>query len=209
MRAVAPNAVRRRRRQHAPGPRRTCFPPDRRSPCRDDPHRECELRAGPARASLSSRHMGKVLRTFESRLSVKPEEAWNWMTSAEGISTELSPILKMTMPKAMSHLSDLEFVPGRRLFRSWTLLFGVLPVDRSDLTLLSLDPGRGFVEESPMISMRYWRHERTVSPTSDGTVLTDRLTFEPRFASSFVIWFITKLFEHRHGVLRRRLGTTH
>src|SRR5258706_9436266 len=97
MRAVAPNAVRRRRRQHAPGPRRTCFPPDRRSPCRDDPHRECELRAGPARASLSSRHMGKVLRTFESRLSVKPEEAWNWMTSAEGISTELSPILKMTM----------------------------------------------------------------------------------------------------------------
>ncbi len=71
--------------------------------------------------------MGKIVRTFESRLSVTPEEAWNWMTSAKGISTELSPILKMTMPKALSRLSDVEFVPGRRLFRSWTLLFGVLP----------------------------------------------------------------------------------
>jgi len=152
--------------------------------------------------------MSKIVRTFESRLSVAPEEAWNWMTSAKGISTELSPILKMTMPKDLSRLSDVEFVPGRRLFRSWTLLFGVLPIDRSDLTLLSLDPGRGFVEESPMISMRYWRHERTVShdPNSNGTVLTDRLTFEPRFLTGFTTWFVTKLFEHRHGVLRSRMG---
>ena len=154
--------------------------------------------------------MSKVVRTFESSLSVTPEEAWNWMTSAKGISTELSPILKMTMPKALSRLSDVEFVPGRRLFRSWTLLFGVLPIDRSDLTLLSLDAGRGFVEESPMISMRYWRHERSVSATpGEGTVLTDRLTFEPRFLTRFTIWFVTKLFEHRHGVLRRRMGVAH
>ena len=52
---------------------------------------------------------------------------------------------------------------GERLFRSWILLFGVLPIDYDDITLVSIEPGRGFHERSSMLSMRVWEHERTWS----------------------------------------------
>jgi len=150
--------------------------------------------------------MPRVTLTFESRLSTTPARAWDWITSLRGISAELAPLLRMTAPKSLERLSDTTVVPGQRLFRSWVLLFGFLPVDRSDLTLVALDVGSGFVEVSPMLGMRYWRHERTLAPIAGGTVLTDRLTFEPRFVASFVAWFIATVFRHRHAVLRRAMG---
>jgi hypothetical protein len=70
--------------------------------------------------------------------------------------------------------------------------------------LLELERGRGFVEESPMGSMRLWRHERRIvdAPDPDAVVLSDRLTFEPRVARGLVRWFIRYAFTHRHAVLR-------
>lgn len=57
----------------------------------------------------------------------------------------------------------------------------------------------------PCRSMKFWRHERSISPMFNGTTLTDKLTFEPRFARGATAWFIRKVFEHRHRVLRKRL----
>jgi len=150
--------------------------------------------------------MGEAVLTFRSELAAPPERVWEWMTSFDGISRELSPILRMTAPRDVRTIGDARIEPGRPLFRSWVLLFGVLPIDRSDLTLLRLDPGRGFVEESPMLSMRLWRHERWLEAGVGGTVLTDRLTFRPRLAAPLVVWFIGRVFAHRHAVLRRALG---
>jgi ligand-binding SRPBCC domain-containing protein len=146
-----------------------------------------------------------VILTFKSELSAPPAKVWRWMTSLKGISTEMWPIMKMTVPAGMTQIDDVSVVPGQRLFRSWVLLFGVLPIDRSDLTLLSIDPGRGFVEESPMLSMSLWRHERWIAARETGTVLTDKLTFEPRTLPALTGWFIRKVFEHRHRVLRAQL----
>jgi len=124
----------------------------------------------------------------------------------DGISRELAPILKMTAPRGVASIADLRVQPGERLFRSWMLLFGILPVDRSDLTLLTIEPGKGFLEQSPMLSMKLWRHERRLDASGDGTLLTDRLTFEPRLGSAVTRWFITTVFNHRHRVLRQHLG---
>jgi ligand-binding SRPBCC domain-containing protein len=143
---------------------------------------------------------------FESRLSVAPADAWRWMTSVEGVSAELAPVLKMTVPRTANTLISEDVALGQRLFYSWVLLFGLLPVDRMELTLSSIDVGRRFVEESPTLTMKQWRHERSLTPTEGGTVLTDRLTFEAKFGRALVRWFVTRLFEHRHAVLRRRLG---
>ena len=146
-----------------------------------------------------------VLR-FESELSAPRERVWDWMTSVRGVQTELWPIMKMTAPKSVVKMTDVSVEMGKPLFRSWVFLFGVVPVDRSDLTLLSLDTGSGFVEESPMLSMKLWRHERRISTRGDKTVLADTLTFEPRFARPLVEWLIRVTFEHRHAVLRKELG---
>jgi hypothetical protein len=145
---------------------------------------------------------------FESRLPVSADTVWRWITSLEGMSAEMWPYFRMTVPPQVTSLADLTVQPGKRLFRSRVFLFGFLPIDHSDLTLLELTPGEGFVEQSPMGSMHLWRHERRVRPAPDGrgVILSDHLTFEPRWLRSIVVWFIRRVFQHRHAVLRRQFG---
>ena len=146
---------------------------------------------------------------FESKLHAPAERVWEWITSIEGISAEMRPFFRMTTPKGVRSLDDVEIKPGVRMFRSYVFLFGVLPIDYSDMTLVELDPGWGFVEQSPMGSMKLWRHERRIvpCPSDPGAVwLVDQLTFCPRVAQRFVGWFISQVFTHRHKVLRANLG---
>jgi len=152
--------------------------------------------------------MSDVELTFRSELSAPRDRVWAWVASVEGISRELWPILRMTAPRGVKHIGDVPIEPGKPLFRSWVLLFGIVPIDRSDLTLLRLDEGSGFVEQSPMLSMSLWRHVRTLETDGERTVLTDRLTFRPRMATAVTRWFIATVFRHRHAVLRRHFGTS-
>jgi ligand-binding SRPBCC domain-containing protein len=146
--------------------------------------------------------------TFESSLRASRDAVWDWMTSVRGISLELKPFFRMTVPAGVESLADVQFEPDKPLFRSRVLLFGLLPIGYSDLTLLELTPGDGFVEQSPMASMDLWRHERRIQNASVGDTVTlvDRLTFEPKHARDVIAWFIRKVFEHRHRVLRANFG---
>ena len=146
--------------------------------------------------------MSRVELIFRSELHAPRERVWTWITSVEGISRELSPILRMTFPANLTSIGDAQPELAKPLFRSWFLLFGFLPIDRSDLTLLRLDDGMGFLEESPMLSMSLWRHERTLEAKGEWTHLTDKLTFTPRLATALTSWFVRTLFAHRHAVLR-------
>lgn len=143
---------------------------------------------------------------FRSRLTAPPAEVWQWITSFKGISAEMFPLMRMSAPRGVKRLTDIDIVPGKPMFRSWILLFGVLPVDRSELTLLQVDEGRGFVEQSPMGSMKLWRHERWIEAAECGCALIDRLSFEPRFAAPLVTWFVHRFFAHRQAALRRHFG---
>lgn len=154
--------------------------------------------------------MGDVITLrFESALRAPAEQVWAWITSASGIRAEMRPLLFMTVPRGIRSLEDVPIVPGIRLFRSYVFLFGFLPIDYSDMTLLELRHGQGFVEQSPMGSMQLWRHERNIvaCPTDATTVLLiDQLTFQPRAMKHLVGWFIQRVFIHRHNVLRKHLG---
>jgi hypothetical protein len=142
---------------------------------------------------------------FQSEVDATPAAAWRWITSFDGISAELRPLLRMSAPPGVRSIEDLDVTLGRTLFRSRISLFGILPIDHSDLTLVELVDGVGFVEQSPMGSMHLWRHERWIRSAPRGCIVTDRLTIQPRFASGIVRWFVGHLFRHRHDVLRRRL----
>jgi len=148
---------------------------------------------------------------FKSVLAAAPERVWQCATSMDGIRRETMPLFSMTAPAGIADLvgSDASrVVLGKPLFRSWILLFGVLPVDYLDLTLIELDQGRGFVEQSPMASMKLWRHERRIVPQGQGCLLTDTLTFQPRYASGLLTWLVRRVFTHRHAMLKRYLGAT-
>jgi ligand-binding SRPBCC domain-containing protein len=145
---------------------------------------------------------------FESLLAADSHAVWRWATSVEGIGYEMAPLLRMTFPRGMHALPAHDFVPGQRLCRSWLLLLCVLPVDWSDLTLVELEPGRRFLERSPMLSMAHWQHERTITPAGQGTVVVDSLTFRPRrgLPRALVRASVALFFRHRHARLRRRFG---
>lgn len=127
-----------------------------------------------------------------------------------GVNRELWPWLRMTHPKGLQRLDQQPVPLNQRLFRSWLLVLGWLPVDYDDIGFEELDPGSGFVEVSTMLSLRTWRHERRIVAVPDrGCLLTDRLTFEPRIPGTgrIAMRIVRKLFDHRHARLRRRFGS--
>ncbi|EQM67861.1 hypothetical protein ABS648_24990 [Pseudomonas solani] len=141
---------------------------------------------------------------FESTLAVSPGQAWSWITDVDRLREEMRPWLRMTVPAGIRNLEDLAFQPGEPLFTSHLWLFGCLPLGTSRLTLRELNPGVGFVEESPMTGMRLWRHERRLEVQGNGTRVIDRLTVEPLFGAPLVRLFLRLFFANRHRVLRHR-----
>ena len=125
-----------------------------------------------------------------------------------GVNAELRP-LRMTYPPEAADIGAADAPLGQVLFRSWVLLFGVLPIDRHALALTAVNPGEGFQEDSTTWLQRYWRHERRLTPIPGGCRVTDRLEFEPRVATFAPVvkrvagW----VFARRHRYLRARFGT--
>ena len=145
----------------------------------------------------------------QSLLAASPDAVWARVSTFEGVNDELRPLMRMTAPARVRALEPSQVVLGERIFRSWVLLFGVIPIDYDDLTLIALEPGRGFHERSRMLSMRVWEHERTLDPAgARATRVSDRLSFEPRLPGSGPLLerIIRATFRHRHRRLRRRFG---
>jgi len=94
------------------------------------------------------------LLSIQAYAAASQKEVWEWITSMDGISKEMSPYMHMSAPAGVTNLQSIPFEPGKRLFRSWITLFKIIPFDYSDLTLESLEEGVGIVEQSPMGSMR-------------------------------------------------------
>lgn len=146
-----------------------------------------------------------------STIDAPAEQVWDRIVTPEGINDELRPWLTMSMPRGAKDLT-VDTVPvGVPVGRCWMRLFGVVPFDYDHLTIAQLWPGRGFHEESTMLSMRLWRHERTLEPTDDGrTVVRDRLTFELRaplrVMTPLIAAGIRALFGHRQRRLARHFA---
>lgn len=142
-----------------------------------------------------------------SRLRAEPAAVWERATSAEGINAELGPLLGMTVPRGVESL-DLHALEPGPLGRSWLLLFGLVPVDYDDIGLERIEPGRGFLERSTMLSQRLWEHERTIEAAPGGATLVDRLAWEPRppLPGRSMRPAVAAVFRHRHRQLQRHFG---
>lgn len=143
---------------------------------------------------------------YSSRLRTPAPEVWHAAMSLAGINAEAMPVFRMTAPPGVRGMVDAEFVPGQMLFRSRVLAFGLIPYDWTELTLVEFEPGRRFVEQSRMGSMRSWQHIRTIDPLGDGCVVTDELRFEPKWPRPIARLMIGIAFRNRHRQLKRRFG---
>ena len=154
-----------------------------------------------------------VTRSFEfsSRLNAPPTDVWAHATSMRGVNRELFPLARMTHPADMPSIDAHEVPLGRRAFRSWILAGGIVPIDYDDLTFVEIEPGRRFLERSPMLSQRLWEHERVVEPDGGGSMVTDRVRFTPRMGVLGPLFlFVFRLaFRLRHRNLRRLFNSGH
>jgi ligand-binding SRPBCC domain-containing protein len=141
-----------------------------------------------------------------SRLEAAPEEIWNWVVTPEGVNDELRPWLRMTVPGGDFNLDSVEL--GTPIGRSWVLFCGLIPVDFDEIQLDEIEPGRGFVERSRMLSQRAWEHARTIRPVDGGSLITDAVAWEPRLPlpGAAMKPMFKAIFGHRHRRLRRRFG---
>jgi ligand-binding SRPBCC domain-containing protein len=146
---------------------------------------------------------------FSSQLNASTDAVWASISTMPGVNYELLPLVRMTYPRAAAEAA-LEAAPlGSCAFASYLLLLGVLPFDRHALTLIRVDRGQGFVEDSTSLLQRRWRHERRIAPRPEGgCVLTDEILFVPRvgFAAPLVRRIVAAVFRHRHRRLLRRFG---
>ena len=141
--------------------------------------------------------------TVSSVVPAPPAVVWERVASFEGVNDELMPIVRMTCPPEHRRIDPATVPLGRPWFRSWLLLFGVLPIDWDHLQLVAIDPPRGFHEDSTMRSQRRWVHRRTLEPVDGGTRVTDRIEFEPRvpLVGGALRTLFTAVFRHRHARL--------
>lgn len=147
--------------------------------------------------------------TITSALRASAARLWDHAGTFAGVNRELWPLCQMTYPLALARLTPAAVPLGRRAFRSWILLFGLIPVEFDDLMLVELEPGRGFSEVSRMFAVREWRHRRTLTPVAGGCALCDEVAFVPRWSwMGLVLWWVyRRVFEWRHRYLRRRFGS--
>lgn len=142
-----------------------------------------------------------------SELGAGTEVVWERAIDPAGINDELMPLMRMTVPPGAEDFG-LDLPDPGPVGRSWVLLFGFLPFDYDDIELVRIDPGRGFLERSRMLSMRLWEHERTLEPLGEGRCqITDRVAFEPRLPLPGALFrpLILAIFRHRHRRLQRPL----
>jgi ligand-binding SRPBCC domain-containing protein len=157
---------------------------------------------------------GEVI--VSSSLPRPAAEVWDRAVTEEGINDELSPILRMTMPRDLRGKTIDSVEVGVELGRSWILLGRVLPVDYDDLKLAELEPGRRFLERSRTLTFSLWQHERTVEPEGEGSCrVTDRLGFELKRGVAWVPGVarlaeavVGLLFRHRHRRLMRATASS-
>ena len=137
-----------------------------------------------------------------STVPASPSAVWDRVVTPEGINDEMRPWMTMSVPKGADDITIDSLDIGRPIGRAWLRLFGIVPYDFDHLSIAELDRGRYFREESTMISMRRWTHERTVEPADGGTRVTDVVTFSPRLpmvlCGPILQRVLAAFFRHRH-----------
>lgn len=138
-----------------------------------------------------------------SNLEISPEDVDGLLTM-KGVNTELSPLIRMTVPCEWSGKPIFEWPTGKVLFSSWILLFGVIPIDRHTFFFQSIDRQQGFAEASSSLTNKLWHHRREFTRNGTSCRVTDSVEFQCRLPLlAYVLGPVYRfIFRHRHQVLR-------
>lgn len=144
-----------------------------------------------------------------SYLTAPRARVWEHASSMLGVNHELAPLLSMTYPPGFSRLAASHISLGQRIFRSWILLGGIVPIEYDELTFVQFQDGHRFVEQSTMLAIQRWQYQRTLTDCAIGCCVTDTIHFQPRLAwtGALLHALFRLVFRHRHQRLRQLFGS--
>ena len=144
---------------------------------------------------------------ISSELNATPSLLWDAAVTPANINREFRPVLRMTFPKGTRRITE-PLVINQTKFRSWLLLFGVLPIEYDDLAFSRVIEGQMFHERSSMFFARTWEHIRRITPEECGSRLTDTIRFEPkvRILGTVQLKLFKLVFKIRHMNLLKTYG---
>jgi hypothetical protein len=143
--------------------------------------------------------------TIKSDLAIEASAFWS-AASLRSVNWELAPIVSMTSPKEWQNSPICSWEGGADLFKSWILLFGLIPIDRHSFRLRHAPDGFGFDECSSSWINKEWNHRRTILAHDRGCTVSDQVAFVSRIplASGWLMPIYKFAFWHRHRRLRKR-----
>jgi hypothetical protein len=141
--------------------------------------------------------------SIRSSLRASPDVLWQHASTLRGVNQELWP-LHLSGPDDASLTRDVRL--DQPVLRSVVSVLGVFVLDLHEFSLVRVSQGEGFHEHSRSLLERRWQHVRTIRKQPGGCLVTDELEFEPRLFPKLVARVVRRVFEHRHGFLRRRFG---
>ena len=151
------------------------------------------------------------MKTYEfeisSGLNAIPSLLWDAAVTPASVNREFRPVLRMTFPNGTRRITE-PLVLNQTKFRSWLLLFGVLPIEYDDLSFSEVVEGQMFHEKSSMFFVRTWEHIRRITPVECGSRLTDTIRFEPkvRIFGTAQLKLFKLVFKLRHMNLLKTYG---
>jgi hypothetical protein len=151
-----------------------------------------------------------AMRSFEiqSDLAIPASEFLS-QCCMQSVNWELAPIVRMTAPRPWQDSPIANWEVGSELFKSWILLFGLLPVDRHAFRLRKADFDRGFDECSSSWMNREWNHCREIRAHERGCTVIDRVAVVGRvpLLVPLLMPIYRFIFRHRHCRLRKKFRT--
>lgn len=152
---------------------------------------------------------------LEVPLAAPPRDVWPEAGTLDGYDTRYQPMARSMSPTQPQLLRPSDAPRGGPFYGGFTWLFGLLPIDRYELTVHWLEPPQGFHEDAVSWLFVRWVHIRQlnrIEPTDDvdsvGCLLTDQIAFTPRYSwtgpplESLYRWG----FERRHTELADMFG---
>ncbi|MBS1623673.1 MAG: hypothetical protein JST83_06610 [Bacteroidetes bacterium] len=143
--------------------------------------------------------------TVQTLIPADRPTLWQHVTQMRHVNDELMPFVRMTYPADRASLAGQTVPMGTVLFRSVILLFGILPIDLHLLAFDKIEDNKAFYENSTTLTHRYWKHTRSLTDTSGGTIVKDEVHFSPRLPLIGYLFLpiYTAIFRHRHRQLAR------
>ncbi len=143
--------------------------------------------------------------SIQSDLAVAPAAFWA-ATSMSSVNWELAPIVRMSAPREWQDCAIERWETGSKLFDSWILLFGFVPVDLHSFRLQEIFADSGFQECSSSWMNKEWRHRRIALAGGQGCIVTDHVVVVGRIPllSALLMPVYRFVFRHRHRRLRKQ-----